>query len=161
MKKFVSTIFAILFFSLSSYGQYREHFMFIQNTYRLLNLEKSFFLNSEFIFTQNAVQIKWSIVDDSIPGYYFVYKSYNFEQHVAVGCIEHFPQVKKGKILKFSVIDHKWSDRYNFYHIIKISKKEGLFVKPLNIKEEALANIRFCPNDDRPPTCYMEFCCYY
>ena len=46
-----------------------------------------------------------------------------------------------------SIEDVKPDDSYNFYHILKVKEKENINLKNINIKDIALVNLPYRPNN--------------
>lgn len=135
----------------NTFAQFNENPMFINNNYRILDIDSKFFLGSETVYDneKNVVYITWTVINDNVPGTYLVFKSFNFTNYVPIGTKKTEMVYPPNKPIRLTVKDDKYSPEYNFYHIVKIDNASQSFFNYDMIRFNALNNIYILEKENK------------
>lgn len=133
-------MFFILTNSESLLAQYNKNLMLIDNEAPRINPEAKYLVNVRAKELNEKVYFSWSTISDTVPGYYFIYKSIDFKNIKLVSVIKAVDQVKPNVIIGNSV-DDDLEFPYNFYHLIRINSNQNIDINDNSIKHVSVANV--------------------
>lgn len=139
----IRVLFLIIFISLPflSKGQYRKNMLFIDDSFEILKKDSNFLTDFNLKNYDDKFYLKFNILNDTVPGYYIVFKSKRFKDIKPVEIIKYENTLIADNIsISFYVIDCV-DPQYDFYHILKISKKDNFEITDYTIKYISNANI--------------------
>lgn len=143
MKHFWFISLAVLLSNINCFGQFTQgNIMFEYNDYNFINPNAKNILSAQLIEVDNSILINWKAVGDTLPGYYIIFKSNNFDNLEFVGRIEIIHQVNSKIVLSHTVKDSLFSPFYNLYHIVKILKSNINFnYNEIDLKKFSSVNL--------------------
>jgi hypothetical protein len=145
--KRLSIIFILFLLSKISYGQFyaEGNMLAVNSDFEIIKPTCNFIVGAKLDVREKAVEVIWKTKNDTVSGYYMIYKSRDFNNLELVDRIF----VPKGVSISVinSIEDVKPDDSYNFYHILKVKEKENINLKNINIKDIALVNLPYRPNN--------------
>ena len=145
MKIYIITLISITtLFNSNLFGQYNKNMLFIDNEFLPINPEATYLIDYKIKDYGDKVYLSWRTVNDSIPGFYLIFKSNNFKDLKSVATIKVIEGVKKDIVL-LNTVDDTYEYSYNFYHIVKINRNQNLLIQDFSIKSLSIANIRYEP----------------
>lgn len=135
-------IFLVLFLlpCLPVNSQYTNGIVRVNNNYEIINSQAKSIIDFTVREYDNKLYFQFRTVDDTIPGYYIIYKSNNFSSAKLVQNIAVVTSIKKGLILSYYFEDDP-EFSYNFYSIFKIKTNQNININESDIKQIALINI--------------------
>ncbi len=149
MKKILLLLVTLFVLNGVSNAQYNTEKMFLCNQYDIINLNHTCFIGSELIYDDGIISLNWAINNDTVPGVYIVYKSYNFTNMKPIEFFKINSTTCKNKTVVFHMVDKNYNPEYNFYHILKYDDLSSVIVNDLNFKEQSMNNIFFEPSENK------------
>lgn len=125
---------------LSVNSQYTNEIVRVNNNYEIINSQAKSIIDFTVREYDNKLYFQFRTLDDTIPGYYIIYKSNNFSSAKLIQSIPVETSIKQGIILSYFFEDDP-EFSYNFYSIIKIRKSQNININEYDIKQIALVNI--------------------
>jgi hypothetical protein len=144
MKIFIITLLNTIIFSINVFGQNNKSMLFSNNDFLEISPEAKYLVDYKIKEYGDKVYLSWRIVNDSIPGFYLIFKSNSFQNLKPVATIKVVEGVKKDLVL-MNTIDDLYEYSYNFYHIVKINRNQNILIDDNSIKSLSIANIKYDP----------------
>lgn len=143
MKKFLFISLIMLISNTNIFGQFAQGNMVSEsNNYNFINPNAKNILSAQLIEVNNSILINWRVIGDTLPGYYIIFKSNNFDHIEFVGRIEIIHQVNSKISLSHTVKDSLYSPFYNLYHIVKILKSNvNINYNDIDLKRFSAVNL--------------------
>jgi len=140
MKNIIILMFFILTANENLLAQHNKNLMFIDNEAPRINPEAKYLVNVRAREFNEKVYFSWSTISDTVPGYYFIYKSINFKNIKLVSIVKAVDQVKPDVVIGNSV-DDDLEFPYNFYHLVRINSNQNIDINDNSIKYVSVANV--------------------
>jgi len=145
MKIFIIILLSITtVFSTNLLGQHNKNMLFNDNEFLPINPEATYLIDYKIKDYGDKIYLSWRTVNDSVPGYYLIFKSNNFKNLKSVNTVKVIEGVKKDIVL-LNTIEDIYEYSYNFYHIVKINHNQNLLIEDFSIKSLSIANIKYEP----------------
>jgi len=144
MKIFIITLLNTIIFSINVFGQNNKSMLFSNNDFLEISPEAKYLVDYKIKEYGDKVYLSWRTVNDSIPGFYLIFKSNSFQNLKPVATIKVVEGVKKDLVL-MNTIDDLYEYSYNFYHIVKINRNQNILIDDNSIKSLSIANIKYDP----------------
>lgn len=130
--------------NINVFGQNNKSVLFSDNDFLEINPEAKYLVDYKIKEYGDKIYLSWRTINDSVPGYYLIFKSNSFQNLKPVATIKVVEGVKKDLVL-MNTIDDLYEYSYNFYHIVKINRNQNLLIDDNSIKLLSIANIKYDP----------------
>lgn len=142
-------VFLLMFLSSTLYsnGQYREKNSFSTVSTTIESGNYNNLVSSKITRCNGKAYISWTIVNDTIEGYFAIYKSKDFKEIKTIDYVK----IPKGLVLNvpiiFSVTDSIVDNTYDTYHIIKMDQNTTFFASNHIVFHNSIANVQLPEQD--------------